>query len=128
MKERYAAWIADYAQARPSLTGKCAAATKEMAAAFPELTRVAGWAHLEGGGSPEHWWCVTADGTVVDPTAGQWSTPVERYEAFKPGGTVRVGRCMNCGWDIYDKVTTLDGPRRFVCSDECNDELVKEYG
>ena len=86
----YAEWIADYEQTQlrkvrllgtEELTeaeriaivvrGNCREATAAMVKAFPELRRVRG--HY---GWCPHWWCETPDGTVVDPTARQ----------FTPGG------------------------------------------
>jgi hypothetical protein len=118
---------------RPYVRGACMRATAEMAATFPELRRVAGFAN--GG---EHFWCVAPDGTIVDPTVGQFFSHLEpidpsaiEYREFRPGDEVRVGKCMNCGADIYAAVERLDGDdrvrRRSACSDECETALIKAF-
>lgn len=115
----YETWIAEYA-ARAKLYGQCEPATKEMAAAFPELSIVRG--HVIDGrwGKRAHWWLVTPAGEIVDPTAAQFPALFE-YEPWSPGQEVRVGRCMNCGDDIYLAVDTLDiePPQKCICSEAC---------
>lgn len=121
--QRYASWITDYiSRQRGNIVGMCRIACEDMRNEFPELVLTAGFV-VPGG---EHFWLTAPDGSVVDPTALQF-TRIEEYRPFKPGDEVQVGRCMNCGWEIYRSVQTLDGPRLSVCSDECNDELIKEY-
>lgn len=120
----YAAWIADYRARVGGVLGRCSSATSEMVAAFPELTRVGGWVLTGFGAELEHFWCVTADGEVVDPTATQFQDMgqggVIDYRAFEPGDEVRVGRCMDCGADIYRRVSALDGGgRASFCDEAC---------
>ena len=70
----------------------------------------------------------TADGTIVDPTAGQFPGPVISYEPWKAGDKVRVGKCMECGEDIWKAVDTLEvdhsGTARF-CNEACEDRFIK---
>jgi hypothetical protein len=141
--QRYQDWIDIYVAKQPQsegwpyLYGTCSIATKMMVEAFPgELRRVAGFANER-----EHFWCVTWNGEVVDPTVKQFfrneaeyrmlggSSAIE-YREFKPGDEVRVGKCMNCGTPIYAPVERLDDPkpRRSVCSDQCEDDLIAELG
>jgi len=119
----YDQWIADFVSKQRIIRGACGRAVNEMAKAFPELKRVAGWVVFKGGRS-EHFWCVTPDGSIVDPTASQFGELL-RYHEFQPGGEVRVGRCMNCGDGIYAQVQGLDdrSAARSVCTPECAQEL-----
>lgn len=114
----YAAWIDSFvARNAGFVRGKCDAATTEMVAAFPELRRAAGFAHVSWG-RDQHWWCVAPDGLIVDPTAAQFGpagTPI-RYEELDlndPATRARVptGKCMDCGGAVYGGAT--------FCSDAC---------
>lgn len=97
----YQDWIRDYEAKHPgsSLIGYCGLATEEMVKVFPELRRVCGFAHVPFR-STEHWWCVTPEGKIVDPTAKQFvSTP--QYEEIDLRYTmIRLGKCMNCGSEV----------------------------
>lgn len=142
MKPQYAAWIADYALKHERLRALCQSATQEMQTAFPELQRVPGHAHwypVDDEGMDEgleHWWCVDPEtGEVVDPTVSQFRAPPLRYEPWKPGKEVRIGRCMNCGDDIYCAVKVLGelppreerppGVSSCTCSVECEKALIE---
>ena len=123
MSDAYADWIARFlAEHNGSVRGLCASASMAMKAAFPELAIVRGF-HCPGG---PHWWLTAPDGTIVDPTASQFPKP-GAYRPFRPGDIVQVGRCMNCGEEIYEKVQSLDGSPKCVCSPECALELDAEY-
>ena len=124
----YEAWIAAWVLKQPFLRGTCARGAKEMVEAFPELRRVAGWVFGPKMPPTEHFWCVTRDAAIVDPTAGQFEGELN-YREFRPGDSVCVGRCMNCGDYIYAPVESLDDPgnRRSVCSDACENALEAEY-
>lgn len=117
----YAAWIAEYTQAHGgAVLGLCGDATHQMTQAFPELRRVPGLVHFLGGGTAQHWWCVSPDGAVVDPTVSQYlpQAPV-RYEELEPGQieALPTGRCMNCGDDAYRRET--------FCSEACEKDFVR---
>jgi hypothetical protein len=119
----YDDWIREYFTSQSGiLLGKCREAVTEMRKAFPELAEVRG--HVTcAWGRRGHFWATAPDGTIVDPTRAQFPGPVE-YEAWNPGQTVRVGRCMNCGEDIWREVTDLSQVRREeVCGDACSREL-----
>lgn len=111
----YDEWIKTNYPTRLEAVGMCGTATRRMCEAFPELARVAGW--LSG---RDHWWCVTPDGSIVDPTRVQYDFDGGDYRVFQPGDEVRVGKCMNCGEDIYRSVDCLEGAREIICSDECH--------
>lgn len=127
---RYAQWIEAYVKRRDgAVLGLCNAAVEEMSNVFPELTRVFGHVYVFGGGGMRgHVWLVDPDGNIVDPTASQYQH-IFGYDHWTPGTPVRVGKCMNCGDEIWEEVDTLDvePPRRTVCSEECSDELVREF-
>ncbi len=118
---RYVEWIDAYKASVNSVTGRCSSATKEMQAAFPELKRVAGFVTTFMGAQLEHFWLMTEAGEIVDPTVSQFPGGVLEYRAFQPLDEVRVGRCMECGDDIYAALQSLDDTpqRRSICSDEC---------
>jgi hypothetical protein len=124
----YEGWIAEWASKQRLLRGRCASATAEMVEAFPELRRVAGWVFGAKTPPTEHFWCVTPDASIVDPTASQFSGELT-YREFQPGDSVCVGRCMNCGDYIYAQVDRLDDAshRRSVCGDDCERALTSEF-
>lgn len=109
MIERYLDWIVAYVSEHP-VRNRCQEATLAMKEAFPELERVAGFAHTDRG-SVEHWWCLGPDGVVYDPTSIQFES-VFSYEPWKPGDEIRVGRCLACGGDIFKRVDKLRRPAR----------------
>lgn len=111
--KQYDEWIKTNYPTRLEAVGMCLTATRRMVEAFPELRRVPGW--VDG---QDHVWCVTPDGSIVDPTRAQYGL-VGEYVAWEPGDEVCVGKCMNCGDMIYRHVDTLEGPRVTLCSDEC---------
>ncbi|MDP2270895.1 MAG: hypothetical protein Q8K32_09205 [Archangium sp.] len=118
---RYVEWIAAYvAREKNFVRGKCAEATKEMVAAFPELTPAAGFVECHWG-TDQHHWCVTATGEIVDPTASQFPF-VFSYEAVDindPATRERIpnGPCANCSGDCY-------GDNYTVCSEACGNAYV----
>ncbi len=122
----YTTWIASYIDSvgGPAKTyGKCGAATASMVEAFPELRAVAG--HVETGwGRRSHWWCMTPDGTILDPTAGQFPGGIFSYEEFKEGDDLRLGRCMNCGDEIWGPMGK--GICSSMCSRECAEVFMRE--
>lgn len=116
---KYTAWIeADVAEHNGWTRGRCQGAASRMVEAFPELRLVRGYCLLADGFSPQHWWCETADGAVVDPTAAQFENIVgyEEYDEEKHG-PLPIGKCMNCGFEVYDK------QHQGLCSAECLEEF-----
>lgn len=93
--------------------GRCQGATDEMVVAFPELRQVRGFVD----GSAPHWWCVEADGTIVDPTVGQfaWMDCELEYEEYseKKHGPLPTGKCADCGDYVYD------GGFHGFCNENC---------
>lgn len=110
MISKYEAWIADHYP--DGGYGKCKEATREMVATFQELVIVRGNYYDLAWGERKHWWCRTADGKIVDPTAGQFPTKGRgtyvEWDGTKPEPT---GICMECGVDCFDG--------NYFCSSEC---------
>jgi hypothetical protein len=95
-----------------------------MREAFPELQEVRG--HVTTAwGKDGHVWLVDPDGAIVDPTAGQYPY-VAAYDPWKPGDEVCVGKCMNCGCQIWEAVQSLEGvKRRDTCGAACEREAAE---
>lgn len=106
INDRYAAWIETFVAAQPDrfVRGKCDEATAAMVEVFPELRRVAGFAHCTWG-RDQHWWCVAPDGAIIDPTAAQFAAvfAYEEIDLDDPEAQrgIPTGRCMDCGGDVY---------------------------
>ncbi len=117
MKSEYEAWIEAYVASIPQryIRGKCREATNKMVASFPELRQAAGFVHITWG-REQHFWCVTPDGEIVDPTLEQFQGQLLSYEELdlndpKTRKKVPTGRCMDCGDDVYEG--------RTFCNIEC---------
>lgn len=107
----YADWIAAYVARMPFVRGNCKEATAEMVQHFPELRVAAGFVHCSWG-RDQHFWCVAPDGSILDPTRGQFDL-VYQYEELDlsdPEAVARVptGVCPNCGGDVYGSDTFCD--------------------
>jgi len=117
----YNSWInANYPTAK-SARLQCDEATKEMVNVFAELKRVRGLASVkEPYGLPPtrtpHWWCVTSEGTIIDPTAHQYPTEILSYSEADESKGSPTGKCPNCGGLCY-KGNSL-------CSEKCNREYM----
>jgi hypothetical protein len=120
----YAEWLVAYAAKHPHARGLCLIACAAMRAVFPELIETRGWAN-----GSEHVWLVDEAGAILDPTAHQFEPPIN-YRPFKPGDTVRVGRCMECGDTIFAEVDRLDDPKyaRSLCPECQGDGRVFGHG
>jgi len=91
VKTSYERWIARYLErfTCPAATlGRCREASVEIARAFPELRVVRGHVRCAWG-RRGHWWTVTPDGEIVDPTAAQFTCGIDAYEEYRPGHTAR---------------------------------------
>lgn len=132
----YGEWIDQNYPTQDSARNRCAGATLAMIQEFPELTRVRGWY-----GWSEHWWCKTATGEIVDPTAKQF-LPGGTYREFRDGiDPEPLGKCMNCGdycWPFVDKEGDPVGEKvpgaikqknvgGCHCSEECYKALIVEF-
>ncbi len=119
----YTEWIVSNVPEHKDAYGKCASVVKAMAEAFPELRVVKGHVFTTWG-KRAHWWLTTPNGTIVDPTVRQFEA-VGEYEPWVPGDEVRVGKCMNCGDEIWKVLETLDKDpgNPGICSSEWREYL-----
>ena len=126
----YEQWIAAFvARHDGKILGVCRRACDEMRAAFPELREVRGHVYVPGWGKRAHAWLVDERGGIVDPTAEQFPV-IDTYEPWQPGDEVMVGKCMECGSEIWQAVQTLAvaPPRREFCDDECANAFAADLG
>jgi len=137
----YTEWIEER-NAREDSFNNCDAWTRDMLAVFPELKRVRGHVLVPRIGKRPHWWLTAPDGTIVDPTASQFTdVPGDTIQAGPDAGKLRtgyyggfgmlhyepldesqphpVGRCMNCGGDVYANPYGTS-----ICDEECNKEML----
>lgn len=120
MESKYAEWIENNVEGDGY--GKCSEITREMAEAFPELSRVCGLYLCFMWGERQHWWLTDKEGSVVDPTAAQFpSKGAGHYHQMTPEeieNEIPIASCANCGDPIYrnNKCGTT------VCSDRCGAE------
>lgn len=117
----YAEWITAYERRHEGkLLGRCREAATEMAAAFPELRIARGHATVLSWGIRGHWWLVAPNGAIVDPTKSQFPLVLD-YEEWTPGDEVRVGKCMECGEEIWAALESLDEPppHKTFCDENC---------
>ncbi len=127
MASKYILWIEQYRQRIPSTLGRCREASAKMHEAFPELRIVKGHVYCQWG-KRSHSWLQCDDGTVVDPTADQFGVILD-YEEWNPGDEVRVGKCMECGENIWREVDTLSDPahvERF-CGTACENTFALQF-
>jgi len=115
-----AAMIRDRFAGEPHrMLGRCQALAAEMVEAFTDLTLVRGHVECpEPWGRRGHWWCVDRDGVIVDPTAGQFTCGIDRYEEYEEGQPVRLGVCMDCGRAIWG---APESARPTFCSKACGE-------
>ncbi len=100
MHEKYRAWITSHVP--ENCHNKCAKYAEQMAEAFPELTRVRGHYYCSVQGERRHWWLVSEDGHIVDPTASQFPSKGTGEYKIWPGATEEpTGTCVYCGNDCY---------------------------
>lgn len=116
----YQEWITNWLKDNRAYAN-CLVAVEAMAEAFPELTKVPG--HVETvWGRRAHWWLKTPDGEVIDPTVSQFPGSAVEYDPWEPGSECLVGKCFNCGEEIWEPVQdiTKPPPHKSICSPECN--------
>ncbi len=106
MRADYRQWIDTHYPSQASAFGSCKEASAAMVAVFPELRQVNGHYFDPRWGEREHWWCVAADGEIVDPTARQFpSRGFGPYVELDPNAKVPSGMCPECGGYAYDGET-----------------------
>ena len=100
--------------------GKCRQMSEALVQQDPSLRLVRGhyWCPIWNRKEP-HWWCVKADGTIVDPTRLQFpSEGMGTYEEFNG-----VLHCAECGQAITEEEADIDGNYAF-CSYTCHGRFV----
>lgn len=118
---KYRDWITSHVKSSEDAYGKCEIVTLEMQQAFPELKRVKGHYYCSAWGERTHWWLVTPDGRIVDPTASQFpSNGSGQYVELDPNDPVPIGKCLNCGELVYEPA-----PREDICSYFCYGEFIE---
>jgi hypothetical protein len=130
LSAKYSAWIEVYVlRENDVLLGKCRTACEEMLGVFPELKLVRGHVYDAYWGKRGHFWLMMEDAKIIDPTRGQFPARSIQYEAWEPSVPVKVGKCMECGVEIFKCVATLDEkpPVESVCSEECQKRLLDYY-
>jgi hypothetical protein len=111
MMPEYLRWRMEHYPTPESACGACREATLAMVRAFPKLRRVKGHALTCDGWRP-HWWCVTANGEVVDPTAHQWPFGAASYQEVD--NEEPIGECIECGEYCFES----KGDNMHLCA-EC---------
>jgi hypothetical protein len=131
---QWIAWIERYVASQPHrfVRGKCKEAVEQMHQDFPELRKACGFVHWAIPSRPiqdQHWWCVSPEGIVVDPTAEQFRHSVSepRYEeldmnSVEDRARIPIGKCMGCGEATYPT-----SPAHNFCSELCADAVMEEY-
>jgi len=111
MEQRYQDWIDENVPSYP--LGLCGSVTLEMVQAFTELKRVRGLYNCPFDGCRSHWWCIAPDGTIVDPTAAQFTSKglMGEYVPWIEGSPEPTGKCPDCGELVYG--------RAIFCDQEC---------
>jgi hypothetical protein len=103
-----------------NLRGRCHEMSKLLSDEDSNYELVRGYYHDPLWGKEQHWWCKTKDGTIVDPTAGQFpSNGSGVYEEFD--GMVS---CDECGKRVPEEDAIPMGNRYMCCSNECCKALV----
>ena len=127
---KYDSWIESWLERNGAVKnggyGRCRDAAEAMAGEFPELSIVKGHVHCPPPWFKRgHWWCLSKDGDIVDPTAAQFPC-IFKYEPYTEGDDVRLGKCMNCGEEIWgpdpDSVYST-----VVCGKDCARVLEAQY-
>ena len=119
----YNAWISDYAERnRGIIHGRCKDACTEMAERFPELTIVTGHIEDASWGRRGHFWLVTRDGAIVDPTRAQFPCLMS-YETGVEAGRQDRDRQVHVGAAslIWLEANSLEEPptHPLICSEAC---------
>jgi hypothetical protein len=127
---KYALWIESNVSTKGHAWGACSVMTAAMTGAFSELRRVRGHYLCTAWGPREHWWCITPDGAIVDPTAHQFPSARKYpgsvdgvYQELPADAPEPIGQCMCCGDYCWEGTS----PSSNACSLECALELEAEY-
>lgn len=110
--------LEDYKEFR----GKCRELCKVEMDKDSTLTLVRGHYCCSAWGEQPHWWCVRADGTILDPSCRQF--PSNGAGVYVPlDGWVE---CSQCGKQIKEEDASFESNYAF-CSGECRGRFVGVY-
>lgn len=102
----YEEWIEVFRKVYGDGESLCWYATEDMQRAFPELTRVYGsvtYALDEDSVYHDHHvWCVAPDGTVVDPTGGQYEGELLERRVLSTNPEYQRVYCVDCLANTFD--------------------------
>jgi len=99
--------------------GKCKQFCEAEIEKDATLTLVRGYYHCPIWGKQAHWWLVKSDGSIFDPTVGQFpSKGLGEYEPFN--GLVY---CANCGKEMQEEEASYESNYAF-CSYTCHGQFV----
>lgn len=117
--QKYNEYIESHHGTYEKTYGKCREACEAMAKEFPELRIAKGHADTLGWGRRAHWWLVADNGSIIDPTRKQFPG-VYNYDEWEPGKEVCVGKCCNCGGEIWEAVQDLEHiENKMLCGPSC---------
>ena len=107
MNKNYQDWINQHYPTSLSTRLKCKVISHRMVTEFPELKVVRGQIEVEEPcGLPptktQHWWCISPEGEVIDPTSHQYPTRILTYQPVDESKGEPTGKCMNCGDICYN--------------------------
>jgi hypothetical protein len=99
-----------------TLRGKCRELSEAAVAADPGLTLVRGHYICPYWGKQAHWWTVRSDGTIFDPTAGQFpSHGAGEYVPFDG-----IVPCAECGAEMTEAEAAKGAHGNYAfCSTSC---------
>ena len=115
MENTYFDWISLYYPSIEIAKNQCEKATIAMMKEFPELIRVRG--HVIDGFAykHEHWWLIDKEGSIVDPTAIQFSG-ILGYLPLDESQPQPMGKCRECGDYVYPNPEGMTE----LCSKKCS--------
>ena len=96
--------------------GKCRELSEKAIANDPTLTLVRGHYYCPVWGEQPHWWTITAEGKIFDPSVKQFPTQGVGAEYVPFDGVVE---CAQCGKRLPEEEASFDSNYAF-CSSRCN--------
>ena len=103
--------MSDYLEFR----GKCKEMAEAAILANPALRLVRGYYLCPLWGKQAHWWCVSPDGTIVDPTVKQFPTKGAAAEYIEFDGNIE---CEYCRKEVLE-ADVYRHEHHAYCSYEC---------
>jgi len=94
--------------------GKCKEYCEELCAKDPSLRLVRGWYDDILWGRQMHWWCVDANGVIIDPTVNQFPSQYGEYIEYNG-----ILRCDQCNTEVSEEYAIVLSGRYAACSLKC---------